>query len=27
VFKRARRGGKMSSGHCENRSERVRKRL
>ena len=27
AFKRAGRGGKMSSGHCENRSERVRKRL
>ena len=27
VFKRAGRRGKMSSGHCENRSERVRKRL
>ena len=27
AFKRARKGGKMSSGHCENRSERVRKRL
>jgi len=27
VFKRAGRGGKMSSGHCENRFERVRKRL
>jgi len=27
IFKRAGRGGKMSSGHCENRFERVRKRL